>query len=372
VPNLYRILGVRSGADTHQIKAAYRKLAKRFHPDVNAGNSGAEQRLKEINGAYQTLGSPKARAAYDLELSRARAEARARLRKSAATATAAFLLTAGSILVAALPILKPTSRHAQTEHEVAQVATRDGEPARIDVAVMQPAQPLVSHEEIEAELPREPARTVPVEDLTLSAAGQAGRSSNEPEDLASAGAGGEPRRPSPLMTEPEQPRSKPANWTSYRNTRFGFALRYPADIFTSTGATGIDGNERLLRSRDGRALLWISATPNRTGGTAAEYRRALMAGRYAGAAFDYAPERSNWFVLSGTIGAEMFYERITFSCDRRTLHRWLVLYPVAERAFFDGIVDAIHRSYRYDLTAGRSCAAPVSRRADRMAPTQDH
>jgi hypothetical protein len=82
-----------------------------------------------------------------------------------------------------------------------------------------------------------------------------------------------------------------------------------------------------------------------------------VAGRYAGATFDYAPQRDSWFVLSGTLGEEMFYERVTISCDRRSIHGWLLTYPVAERSFYDPIVEEIHRSYEY----GDRCGAPASR-----------
>ena len=89
--------------------------------------------------------------------------------------------------------------------------------------------------------------------------------------------------------------------------------------------------------------------------TIAEYRRSLVAGRYADAKLDYAPQRSDWFVLSGTVGEEMFYERITFSCDGRSIHGWLMVYPRAERVFYDAIVEEIHRSYRHDPAGNGRC-----------------
>ena len=98
--NFYRILGLRPGADGKKIKAAYRTLVKQFHPDVNAGDARAEQRTKEINRAYHTLGEPEARAAYDVELARQRAEARGRFLKAMATGVAAFVLTISLIPLA--------------------------------------------------------------------------------------------------------------------------------------------------------------------------------------------------------------------------------------------------------------------------------
>lgn len=51
----YQILGVTPGATDEEIKTAYRRLARQFHPDVNLGKADAEQKFKEINGAYQLI-----------------------------------------------------------------------------------------------------------------------------------------------------------------------------------------------------------------------------------------------------------------------------------------------------------------------------
>ncbi len=54
----YKILNVPHQADESQIKQAYRKLAKRYHPDLNPDNPEAEARFKDIVEAYETLGDP--------------------------------------------------------------------------------------------------------------------------------------------------------------------------------------------------------------------------------------------------------------------------------------------------------------------------
>jgi curved DNA-binding protein len=61
----YKVLGVDKNASAKDIKAAYRKLARKYHPDVNAGDPGAEARFKEVNEAHEVLGDPEKRKKYD-------------------------------------------------------------------------------------------------------------------------------------------------------------------------------------------------------------------------------------------------------------------------------------------------------------------
>lgn len=61
----YEILGVSRSADDSAIKKAYRKLAKKYHPDTNAGNAAAEERFKEATDAYNILSDPEKRKLYD-------------------------------------------------------------------------------------------------------------------------------------------------------------------------------------------------------------------------------------------------------------------------------------------------------------------
>jgi molecular chaperone DnaJ len=61
----YAILGVARNASEKEIKAAYRRLARQYHPDVNPGNKASEQKFKEINEAHEVLSDPDKRKKYD-------------------------------------------------------------------------------------------------------------------------------------------------------------------------------------------------------------------------------------------------------------------------------------------------------------------
>ena len=63
--DLYAILDTDSGASADEIKKAYRKLARQFHPDTNPGDEEAERRFKEVAQAYEVLSDPERRAHYD-------------------------------------------------------------------------------------------------------------------------------------------------------------------------------------------------------------------------------------------------------------------------------------------------------------------
>lgn len=61
----YQVLGVSRTADEKEIKSAYRKLARRFHPDVNPNDKSAEAKFKEVSEAYEVLSDPEKRRMYD-------------------------------------------------------------------------------------------------------------------------------------------------------------------------------------------------------------------------------------------------------------------------------------------------------------------
>lgn len=64
-PDYYAVLGVGKDASADEVKKAFRRLARKFHPDVNPGNKEAEDKFKEVNEAFQVLSDPSKRAQYD-------------------------------------------------------------------------------------------------------------------------------------------------------------------------------------------------------------------------------------------------------------------------------------------------------------------
>src|SRR6202047_881565 len=63
--DFYKILGVKRDAKPEEIKKAYRRLARKYHPDVNPGDKSAEDRFKQMSEAFDILSDPKKRSVYD-------------------------------------------------------------------------------------------------------------------------------------------------------------------------------------------------------------------------------------------------------------------------------------------------------------------
>src|SRR5690349_24042478 len=63
--DFYNILGLQRSVSRDEIRKAYRKLARKFHPDINPGNKQAEEKFKDLSVAYDVLGDPEKRKLFD-------------------------------------------------------------------------------------------------------------------------------------------------------------------------------------------------------------------------------------------------------------------------------------------------------------------
>ena len=332
---LYHVLGLPRGASHEQVKVAFRTLARRFHPDVNAGSDAAEQRFKEVSGAYETLADPTARAAYDRALVCRSAEMRRRRWIFTSTAATTFALTTSAIGLA----LWWTQVMRGSEPVRASLPDAAGpapivavqEAKRASAEAKGATDDLVTPEVRGPEPARASLPDAATEDLAAPAASPKGRSR---------GSGG---------------------WATYHNARFSFALRYPADVFAYD--VGSNENVRNFVSRDG-AILHIFAVDNVAGTTLTRYRRARLAARYAGAVFDKVPvpQRKFGFVLSGTQGGSAFYERVTYACDGGSIHGWQMIFPLSRHTLYDLVADEVDRTY----TPSVQCSEPLSSAAGQL------
>jgi hypothetical protein len=141
------------------------------------------------------------------------------------------------------------------------------------------------------------------------------------------------------------------DWATLHNERHGFLIAYPLEVFSQAREPATDEG-RLLTSRDGKAQLLVGAFANDEETTLRDYRDYLMQENYAGARIDYAPMNSRWFIISGTIGDREFYERVSFTCGGKLINSWAMIYPKAERRFYNRVVEAVARTY--SPGAGRS------------------
>jgi curved DNA-binding protein CbpA len=135
VRDFYKVLGIASTADDRRIKTAFRRRAKAYHPDLNPGDSRAEERFKELTEAYEVLRSAHGRATYDAYRAQRRSAVRRRVAGSAALMAASFVLTLGSAFAAlavyngGAPVRDGWQLPQFVERAVAVVATAFGYPA---------------------------------------------------------------------------------------------------------------------------------------------------------------------------------------------------------------------------------------------------
>ena len=143
-----------------------------------------------------------------------------------------------------------------------------------------------------------------------------------------------------------------SDWTTYRNERFGFSLRYPADVF-EVERTSEAGDGQVFVGMRGHGRLLVGAFANRDAHTVESYRRLIARDSYSGFGISYAPRGQTWFVLSGEGNNRMFYEKVMFSCGGSIINSFALIYPSDSRSQFDPIVEGIEKTFRAGQECGR-------------------
>lgn len=138
---------------------------------------------------------------------------------------------------------------------------------------------------------------------------------------------------------------QPERWARYQNPRFGTIVDYPADLFSQPLPEPPNGDGRSFRTADGRATFGVFGSFNALELTPARYVTELLGDLVPNA--NYRRVTDTWFVLAGTKGAEVFYQRCNFTRDLSVLHCLTMTYPADEARAWDGVVTRMSRSLRF-------------------------
>jgi hypothetical protein len=134
-------------------------------------------------------------------------------------------------------------------------------------------------------------------------------------------------------------------WSTYSNPRYGTTIDYPIDLFSAPDPPSENGDGQIIHTADGRAELIIYGLNNMDGERPDVYiSRHVNLDDVA-----YKKIGSDFYVVSGTRGTIIFYERCNFPNDD-VLNCFSVTYPAAEKAAWDPIVTRMSQSLRFALT----------------------
>jgi hypothetical protein len=159
----------------------------------------------------------------------------------------------------------------------------------------------------------------------------------------------------PAQATPISPQLPPANdWQTVTHEKLGFEIAVPGNVFQPAGTVSSEVG-RVFVSRNGDAKLLIAAFDNDAQASLEEYRKHVLETSYPGAVIDYAPVRRSWFVLSGVRNDMVFYERVSFTCEGRRITSWAMIYPHAQRQYYNRVLEAVARTFRPSRTAEGGC-----------------
>ncbi len=140
-----------------------------------------------------------------------------------------------------------------------------------------------------------------------------------------------------------------ADWQRFVDAEFGSQAVYPAHIFKALPPDpSIPGTSFV--STDGKAKLAIGSWSNGENESPTQFRDKLLSdARYA--TLTYRPRGRSWFVLSGFRGDKIYYEKVIYSCARRVVNAFAIMYPIAQRSLYDSVVERMEDHFR----AGQDC-----------------
>jgi len=133
------------------------------------------------------------------------------------------------------------------------------------------------------------------------------------------------------------------NWLTYQNDRYGTTIDYP-DIFKPQRPPDNDDG-RDFKSADG-ADFWVAASYDALDFDVVKYRDIIVKNRGSGTVITYQAHGDNWFVISGTKGANIFYERHVLSHGAELNESFAITYPAALKATYNPIVARMAKSFR--------------------------
>ena len=134
-------------------------------------------------------------------------------------------------------------------------------------------------------------------------------------------------------------------WVTYVNDNLGYNFYYPSTFFEPQ-AIATDTQAKTFLSPDKRAKIVVSAVENDESFTLAGYRAAIL-GEFGGyEQLDYSPTGQTWFVLSGFRGENIYYQKVLFSCGGRIINVVSITFPIADRAFYEGLVEVMEDNFR--------------------------
>lgn len=134
-------------------------------------------------------------------------------------------------------------------------------------------------------------------------------------------------------------------WVTYENTRFGFRVTYPANLFLPQDPPA-NNDGRGFVSADGAAQFSVSASFNTEQLETIDQYKAMVleAGDYGN--ITYQPSGRSWFVLSGYRGPIIFYEKYIMSCNRQVLNMLSLTYPQTQRELFDPVAAKLEENFK--------------------------